>query len=361
MGLEVADRTRVARKEEGDDDREPGCRDRRIGGTLHMFLIRLDMRAPGATGEQLADLYAAAVEMGVWAEANGGLAVVVSEHHASADGYLPSPLVLATAIAARTTTIPITVAALLVPLHDPVRLAEDMAVLDIVSRGRVSYVAGLGYRAEEYAMFGRSMATRGRRMDECLDVLTRAWTGEPFEYDGRSVHVTPRPLTPGGPMLMYGGGSAAAARRAARRGLPLFAQVATPGLEDAYRQECERLGREPGMCIVPAPGSPTTVFVAEDVDDGWRRYGPHMLHDARAYAAWLADGEAVSKSKATTVEALRAEHGAYRVMTPAQAVDHVRESGALALQPLSGGCPPDDAWASLELVAARVAPALAAG
>jgi len=324
-----------------------------------MFLIRLDMRAPGASGEDLAALYGAAVEMAVWAEANGGLAVVVSEHHASPDGYLPSPLVLAAAIAARTTTIPITVAALLVPLHDPVRLAEDMAVLDIVSRGRVSYVAGLGYRPEEYSMFGRSMRTRGRRMDECLEVLRSAWTGEPFTYDGRTVHVTPRPVTAGGPMLMYGGGSVAAARRAARFGLPLFAQVATPGLEDAYREECERLGREPGMCIVPEPGSPTTIFVADDVDDGWRRYGPHMLHDARAYAAWLEDSDAASKSTATTVAALRAEHGAYRVLTPEEAVDHVRAHGALALQPLCGGCPPADAWASLELVGERVMPALA--
>ena len=94
--------------------------------------------------------------------------IAVSEHHASPDGYLPSPLILATAIAARTSTIPITVAALLVPLHDPVRLAEDMAVLDILSRGRVMHIAGLGYRPEEYAMFGRSLAERGRRMEECL-------------------------------------------------------------------------------------------------------------------------------------------------------------------------------------------------
>ena len=112
-------------------------------------------------------------------------------------------------------TVPITVAALLVPLHDPVRLAEDMAVLDVVSRGRVAYVAGLGYRSEEYAMFGRSLAERGRRMDECLTVLQRALTGEEFAYDGRTVRVTPQPITAGGPLLLYGGGSPAAARRAA--------------------------------------------------------------------------------------------------------------------------------------------------
>jgi len=69
--------------------------------------------------------------------------------------------VLAAAVAARTTTVPIMVAALLVPLHDPVHLAEDMAVLDVISHGRVMYVAGLGYRPEEYAMFGRALDQRG--------------------------------------------------------------------------------------------------------------------------------------------------------------------------------------------------------
>jgi alkanesulfonate monooxygenase SsuD/methylene tetrahydromethanopterin reductase-like flavin-dependent oxidoreductase (luciferase family) len=321
-----------------------------------MFMLRFDMRAPAGT----ADLYAASLDMAVWAEEHGALAVVLSEHHASPDGYLPSPLVLAAAMAARTTTLPITVAALLVPLHDPVRLAEDMAVLDVVSGGRVSYVAGLGYRPEEYAMFGRSLAERGRRMEECLTVLRQAWTGEEFRYDGRPVRVTPTPATPGGPMLMYGGGSTAAARRAARFGMSFFAQAAAPGLEEAYRQECDRAGTVPGMCFVPAPGSPTSVFVANDEDEGWDRYGPYMLHDARMYASWLGDLDAASKSNAVTVASLRAEAGAYRVLTPDAAVGHVRELGSLALHPLCGGCPPELAWESLRLVADEVLPALGA-
>ena len=110
-----------------------------------MYTMRFDLRVPGMTPAQIASQYETAIEMAEWAEGKGCAAVMVSEHHASPDGYLPSPLVLAGAIAARTTTVPIMVAALLVPLHDPVRLAEDMAVLDVVSRGRVAYVAGLGY------------------------------------------------------------------------------------------------------------------------------------------------------------------------------------------------------------------------
>ncbi len=323
-----------------------------------MFMLRFDMRAPADGAAPIGDLYDAALEMSVWAEQHGALSVVLSEHHASPDGYLPSPLVLAAGIAGRTSTLPIVVAALLMPLHDPVRLAEDMAVLDVMSRGRVAYVAGLGYRPEEYAMFGQSLATRGARMDECLTVLQRAWSGEEFEYDGRIVHVTPAPATPGGPPLMYGGGSAAAARRAARFGLGFFAQAWADGLEETYRDECRRLGRDPSMCVVPARGSATSIFVADDVDRAWERIGPYMLRDASMYASWLGDAAAASKSNALTVDALRAEAGAYRVLTPEQAVEYVRVFGMLALHPLCGGCPPRLAWETLELVAERVLPEL---
>jgi alkanesulfonate monooxygenase SsuD/methylene tetrahydromethanopterin reductase-like flavin-dependent oxidoreductase (luciferase family) len=323
-----------------------------------MFMLRFDMRAPADGPADIRDLYAAAIEMSAWGERNGALAAVVSEHHTSPDGYLPSPLILASAIAARTTTIPITVAALLVPLHDPVHLAEDMAVLDVISRGRVTYVAGLGYRPEEYAMFGHAMSERGRRMEECLTVMQRAWSGEEFGYDGRTVHVTPPPVTPGGPMVMYGGGTPVAARRAARFGMSFFAQTWAPGLEEAYHEECARLGKQPGMCVIPAPGSATSIFVADDVDKAWDAIGPFMLHDARLYASWLGSAAAVSKSNALTVDGLRAENGAYRVLTPEQAVEYVREHGVLALHPLCGGCPPELAWDSLHLVAERVLPAL---
>jgi alkanesulfonate monooxygenase SsuD/methylene tetrahydromethanopterin reductase-like flavin-dependent oxidoreductase (luciferase family) len=321
-------------------------------------MMRFDMRAPDG-GASADALYGAALDMAAWGEQHGAMALVLSEHHASSDGYLPSPIVLAAAMAGRTTSVPITVAALLVPLHDPVRLAEDMAVLDVATRGRVSYVAGLGYRPEEYAMFGQRLSERGRRMDECLDVLRQAWTGEAFDHDGRAVQVTPRPFTAGGPILMYGGGTAAAARRAARHGLSFFAQVAAPDLETTYLDACAQHGTTPGMCIIPTAGAATTIFVATDVDEGWDRYGPHMLHDARMYASWLGDTAAASKSEALTVDGLRAEAGAYRVLTPEHAVAYVREFGMLALHPLCGGCPPEDAWASLDLVASEVLPTLA--
>ena len=116
-----------------------------------MFTLRFDMRAP-IDGAPIQDLYRTAVEMAEWAEGHGGLSVLISEHHCSPDRYIPSPMILATAIAARTSTIPISIGALLLNFYDPIRLAEDMAVLDIVGGGRASYTIALGYRPGEHAM-----------------------------------------------------------------------------------------------------------------------------------------------------------------------------------------------------------------
>src|SRR5690606_20598071 len=99
---------------------------------------------------------------------------------------------------------------------DPIRLAEQLAVLDLASGGRVTIVAGLGYREEEFAMAGVDRKRRGTVMEEAVETMRRAWTGEPFEYRGRRVVVTPKPKTPGGPTLLVGGSTEKAARRAAR-------------------------------------------------------------------------------------------------------------------------------------------------
>src|SRR4051812_25317975 len=99
---------------------------------MSMFTMRFDMRAP-AFGAPTTELYAAALDMAAWAEDRGCLSAVLCEHHASDDGYLPAPMILATAMAARTMTLPITIAIVTLPLYDPIRLAEEMAVLDIIS------------------------------------------------------------------------------------------------------------------------------------------------------------------------------------------------------------------------------------
>src|SRR5438876_8520321 len=129
--------------------------------------------------------------------------VVLSEHHGVEDGYLPAPLTVAAAIAGRTKSIRINPAAVLVPLHDPVRLAEQLAVLDLASGSRVGLIAGLGYRREEFAMAGVDRAERGRLLEEYVAVMRQAWTGEPFTWRGRTIRVTPKAAAP--PMVLDGG------------------------------------------------------------------------------------------------------------------------------------------------------------
>src|SRR5215213_9253801 len=171
------------------------------------------MRAPASGSASASELHRATLDMAAWADRVGLGTVVLSEHHGADDGFLPSPIVAAAAVAGRTERITITIGALLLPLHDPVRVAEDLAVLDLLSGSRVSTVLGLGYREEEYAMFGASWEDRGARFDESIQVLLDAWTGEPFEHRGRTLRVTPRPGSDLRHLTFVGGRSKRAARR----------------------------------------------------------------------------------------------------------------------------------------------------
>lgn len=331
---------------------------------MTLSIIRFDMRAPGLDPVEANRLYGAALEMSVWAEDKGFDLVVLSEHHGTDDGYLPSPLVMAAAIAGATTRIPLNVAALLVCLHDPLRLAEDIAVLDQLSNGRVSIVAGLGYRPVEYEMFDRDWTRRGKLLDECLEALVEAWTGEEFTYEGRTVRVTPRPLQQPHPMVMIGGSGPRAAKRAARFGFGFFPPIADDELVATYHAECERLGTTPGMVAAPHPDQPATLFVAEDPDRAWSELGPYLLHDAITYHSWqTADIRSSVNSHAGTVDELRAEN-LYRIVTPDEAIElagRLGPSGGLTHHPLCGGVPPELAWASLELYADKVLPRIKAG
>ena len=317
-----------------------------------MYLARFAMRTDAAEPSARADLYAAALEMTAWSETRGCLSVIVSEHHAVPDGYLPSPLPLAAAMAARTTTVGINVSALLLALYEPVKLAEDMAVIDLISRGRVSYVVGIGYRDEEFALFGVPRRGRGRLVEDRITLLRRLWRGETVPVDGRDVAVTPLPYSKGGPMLAYGGGTAAAAERAGRLGLYFMANSADTTLETIYRSAAEAAGARPLGCRFMDPAMPLTVFVSDDPDRAWSEIGTYLLHDATSYASWHSGPGTPNVSFASTVEELRAENGAYRIITPDEARAMIAAGQPLALQPLVGGLPPDLAWPYLETAAA---------
>jgi len=321
---------------------------------MSMFTMRFDMRAP-EFGAPTTDLYAAALDMASWAESRGCVSAVLCEHHASDDGYLPVPLILATAMAARTTTLPIMIAIVTLPLYDPIRLAEEMAVLDIISNGRVSYVAAIGYRPVEYDLYGVDFAARGRMADEKLQLLLQAKTGEPFEHDDRQLHVTPAPVTPGGPMVAWGGGSAAAARRAGRFGIGFLAQGGNDTLHTEYERAARAAGHEPVMCYVPAADTATTVFVADDVDRAWDELGPYLMHDVRTYASWnQGNHDTVSLSFASSADQLRAENRSHRIFGIDEAIEFVRAGQPLQLHPLIGGLPPDIAWCYLETAVEKV-------
>jgi alkanesulfonate monooxygenase SsuD/methylene tetrahydromethanopterin reductase-like flavin-dependent oxidoreductase (luciferase family) len=323
------------------------------------FALRFDLRNPPLAGTSMQERYRAALEMTEWADRLGFVSVTLSEHHGSDDGYLPSPVAMAAAIAARTETIRIHIAALVAAFHDPLRLAEDLAVVDLVSGGRLDVVITNGYVAREFAMFGQPVSERARRTAETVATLRRAWTGEPFEFRGRTARVLPTPAQPGGPRIVLGGSSEAAARRAARIGdgfTPSTAEV-----WDFYRDEVVSLGRpDPG----PYGGGDTSFFhLATDPDDGWGRIGAYALHEANSYGQWMADGgvgAAGGYVPMTDLDALRAS-GQYRVMTPGELAAQLRDQGPHAVavfHPMMGGIPPDVAWSSLRLFEHEVLPLL---
>jgi alkanesulfonate monooxygenase SsuD/methylene tetrahydromethanopterin reductase-like flavin-dependent oxidoreductase (luciferase family) len=325
---------------------------------MAISVLRLDMRTPAFSPANAPDLYAAALDMATFVDEKGFDMISLSEHHAAEDGYLPSPIPMAGCLVGRTRRIRIGVVALLLPLYDPIKLAEDLAILDLASGGRVSIVAGLGYRPVEYEMFGIDWKTRGQRMDESLDALMSAWKGEPFEYQGRRVHMTPPPFSPAPPVAV-GGTGRNAARRAARFGLPFQPSVNTPEVLEFYAAECAREGFESPLAL--PPGSGEMIVVSEDPEKTWSQIGDYLLHEAVTYASWQPEGQrSAVHSDATTLEELRAE-GRFLVLTPAECIERSKRRGPFAdfvLYPLCGGTPPEHGWRSLELYADEVMPQL---
>ena len=136
-----------------------------------MFALRFDLRNPAFAAVPSSERIRAAVEMAAWADEHGCVSISLSEHHGSDDGYLPSPVVLAAAMAARTRSTRIGIAALIAPFYDPLRLAEDLAVLDGISAGRIDLTVAGGYLAEEFDMFGVPITERARRTTEVVETL----------------------------------------------------------------------------------------------------------------------------------------------------------------------------------------------
>jgi alkanesulfonate monooxygenase SsuD/methylene tetrahydromethanopterin reductase-like flavin-dependent oxidoreductase (luciferase family) len=323
---------------------------------MTMVALRYDLRVPPFASATHAEMYAACLEQCAWGDEKGLDLAVLSEHHGIDDGYMSAPLTLAAAIAGRTKRLQINIAAILVPLHDPVRLAEQIATLDLVSGGRVGYVCGLGYRHEEFEMAGVDRAQRGKLLEEAIEVMRKAWTGEPFEWRGRTVRVTPRPRSQ--PLLLIGGSTPAAARRAARLRAGFFPAVGDPTLKDVYEAECGKLGFSGGFAMLP--GGPGFVHVSDDPERDWQRIAPHALYEAQTYSSWQTPGQRSQVHvDAKEIEQLK-QSGVYRVVTPDECVALAKEFGRIVLHPMMGGISPELGWESLERFASKVLPRLKA-
>ncbi len=319
------------------------------------FIISFDLRAPDF-GAPRNELYAAALDMCEWADQLGLHCVGLGEHHASEDGYLPSPVPFAAAIAARTEQIVIRPNVLLAPLYDPIKLAEDLAVVQILSNNRLQVVIGAGYRPYEFQMFGTRREDRKAMYMQAFEVLRRAWLGREFEFAGRRVTVTPTPQLP--PPLLLGGAHPAVARRAARIADGFY----PPNGEnwDVYRQERLRLGAsDPGPSALPL--GPIYVYISEEPERDWSVIAPHAAHCVRSYSAWTREayGKAAGPfAKGVNPDDLRAS-GAYQVVTAEQCVELINQLGferSFILTPLLGGLDPDFAWRGLRRFEEQVWP-----
>jgi alkanesulfonate monooxygenase SsuD/methylene tetrahydromethanopterin reductase-like flavin-dependent oxidoreductase (luciferase family) len=245
-----------------------------------------DLRNPPAHRIPPADLYAETLDHIAAVEAMGFPVCWVTEHHFIDDDYLPSCLAFAAAIAARTKTITIGTAVILLPLQDAIRVAEDAAVVDVLSNGRLRLGLGLGYKLEEFEAFGISRKSRARRMDEGIEVIKRAWSEGPASFEGRhynfrDISVTPKPVQKPRPQIWLAGRAEPSVRRAARVGDGLIA-VGGPDLYDMYRAARSEYGQEGPANICTFAWS----YPADDPGAAWEECGPYATYRARNYAEW---------------------------------------------------------------------------
>jgi alkanesulfonate monooxygenase SsuD/methylene tetrahydromethanopterin reductase-like flavin-dependent oxidoreductase (luciferase family) len=217
------------------------------------------------------------------AEELGYDAVHMVEHHFQPDGYNPSPLMTLAACAAVTEKVDLGTNILLVPLYNPMKLAEDVAVLDNLSGGRVKLGVAPGYVREEFDGLMSPYEERFKRFEEALDLMQLAWKGEPFSFEGRFYQVpetrlSPLPVQPGGPPLWYGVSGPRLLRRAAKRGaaLALSPRHTIAEVKEhlrAYDAHCDEFGHHPAER--PAMRE---VFIAETREEAERVAAPAVTH-----------------------------------------------------------------------------------
>lgn len=256
-----------------------------IGGRSVSLGLWYDFRNPPQWAKPPAELYAHTFEHIRYAERLGFDSIWTSEHHFIPDGYSPSLLTICAAIAAQTTRVRIGTNVLLLPLHDPVRVAEDAATVDIISGGRLDLGVAIGYKHEEFTGFGIDRRERATRMEEAVTVLRKAWAPGSFTFEGRhyryhDIDVTPKPVQDPMPLWM-GGFSEPAVKRAARLGDGLLAAANVIPAYLAAREELG-IGGEPHIAL-----SMPWAIVAEDPGAAWAEIRDHVFYQHRHYARWF--------------------------------------------------------------------------
>jgi alkanesulfonate monooxygenase SsuD/methylene tetrahydromethanopterin reductase-like flavin-dependent oxidoreductase (luciferase family) len=320
-----------------------------------LTVLRFNFASPQGDPRKQSELISAALELAQWGESRGITTVSVDEHHVTGHGWSCNPIMAASMFLARTSNLIASVDCALGPLWNPVRLAEDIALVDNMSRGRLHTTVGLGYRAVEFDSMGVDFSRRGRLMDGLVERMLSIWSGADADA-GVCTGTWTRPHPP----LYVGGGSRATARRAARFGLPLSLADHLPEVADHYRELCAEAGIRP-FVIMPGPVNRGMIFLHEDPARAWSELGEWILWEAVTYGGWSADERSLMHLPGIrTLDEVKAS-GRYRFLTPDQLIAEVREAqdyGPLVLHPLVGGMPVEEAWRSVQLLTDKVLPAL---
>lgn len=317
--------------------------------------IYFDLRNPQQWASDPARLYGFTLEMCEEAESLGCPSIWLSEHHLFEDGYLTQPLTMAAAVAARTRTSRIGTAILIAPLHHPVELAEQAAVVDIVSGGRLDLGLGAGYRLPEFELFGSDISQRYATTDSRVAELRRLWAGV----------ITPATVQPRLPIwLGYQGPKGA--RRAGRMGEGLLS--ANPSLWPDYRDGLREGGHDPRSGRM-AGG--IQAWVSDDPERDWPLVSRYVAHQFDSYRQHMLEGTGkpaprpVDPDRLLRGKSLESPLGYFLLGTPQHMADQVREmtTGApvetVFIFASIGGMPEDLVARHVQTICGKLAPLLA--